>query len=88
MDVMEILRRLCGVGIWAGAVWVIIQLETESLSFQTAFDSAMSGNPLGFLVIVGWIVTALLLHRTVNRIFRKAGGNKSRSTYKDGFKID
>ena len=85
---MEILRRLCGVGIWAGAVWVIIQLETESLLFQTAFHSAMSGNPLGFLVITGWIVTALLLHRTVNRIFRKAAGNKSRATYKDGFKID
>ena len=85
---MEILRRLCGVGIWAGAVWAIIRLETESLWFQTAFHSAMSGNPLGFLVIAGWIVTALLLHRTVNRIFRKAGGNKSRSTYKDGFKID
>ena len=48
----------------------------------------MSGNPLGFLVIAGWIVTALLLHRTVNRIFRKVGGKKSRSTYKDGYKID
>jgi hypothetical protein len=48
----------------------------------------MSGNPLGFLVIAGWIATALLLHRTVNRIFWKVGGNKSRSTYKDGYKID
>ena len=85
---LEILRRLCGVVIWAGAVWAIIRLETESLWFQTAFYSAMSGNPLGFLVIAGWIVTALLLHRTVNRIFRKVGGKKNRSTYKDGYEID
>ena len=91
---LEILRKLSGVGIWAGAVWAIIRLETDSLWFEIASNSAMNGDRfikkevVDCLVIVGWIVTALLLHRMVNRVFLKAAEKKSRSTYRDDFKID